>query len=325
MHRPSAPDPASRFTLGESEDRLVWIFGSSRSGSTWLLRMLASLDGVVPVDDPHLGHHLGVWRPISLAWAAAEHPPEPTTLDRVKHDRDSYFFSDRYRAAWAPALRRLIIDRFDAEVHDPGPGPSGASAPSAPPTDPLVVVKEPGSQVADLLLSLFPRSRFVFLLRDGRDVVDSWLAAYREGSWALDEGAFPVTAAGRESLVRWQSAVWAYRTEVVQRAHRSHPPDRRVLVRYEDLVADPGRELARICAHLPLDVSADALAAVAAEHAYDAVPAVEKGATKPIRSATPGGWRENLTAAEHDVMHDVMGAKLAELGYLEPDPVGSHA
>lgn len=327
MNCPSAPDdPASRFTLGECEDRLVWIFGSSRSGSTWLLRMLAALGGVVPVDDPHLGHHLGVWRPISLAWAAAEHPPALTTLDRLKHDRDSYFFSDRYRAAWAPALRRLIVDRFDAEVHDPGPPcPPGAPVAGAPPTDPLVVVKEPGSHVADLLLSLFPGSRFVFLLRDGRDVVDSWLAAYREGSWALDEGAFPVTDDGREALVRWQSAVWAHRTEVVRRAYRSHPPDRRVLVRYEDLVSDPERELVRVCAHLPLDVSVDALAAVAAEHSYDAVPAVDKGVTKPIRSATPGGWRDNLTPGEHRVMHDVMGPLLSELGYLEPDPVGSHA
>jgi hypothetical protein len=173
------------FTLARHEDRLVWIFGSSRSGSTWLLRMLASLDSVVPIDDPHLGHHLGVWRPISLAWATAEHPPDLTTLDRVKHDKDSYFFADRYRDAWAPALRRLIVDRFDAQVADTARVP-----------DPLVVVKEPGSHVADQLVSLFPGSRLVFLLRDGRDVVDSWLAAYRSGSWALDEGAFPVTDRG---------------------------------------------------------------------------------------------------------------------------------
>src|SRR5690606_22539155 len=104
------------FSVDTAEDRLVWIFGSSRSGSTWLLRMLSSLRGVVPIDDPHLGHHLGVWRPISLAWATAEHPPDLTTLDRLKHDKDSYFFSDRYRDAWAPALRQLIVDRFDAQV-----------------------------------------------------------------------------------------------------------------------------------------------------------------------------------------------------------------
>jgi Sulfotransferase family len=301
------------FSLGDAPDRLAWIFGSSRSGSTWLLRMLSSLQDVVPIDDPHLGHHLGVWRPISLAWATAEHPPALTTLDRVKHDKDSYFFSDRYRDAWVPALRNLIVARFDAEV-------AGAPHPLRP--EPIVVVKEPGSHVADLLMTLFPASRMIFLLRDGRDVVDSWLAAYRHGTWALDEGAFPVTDAGRESLVRWQSAVWTFRTAVVRRVYDEHPPDRRVLVRYEDLVADPGRELARICAYLPIDVSADVLADVVARHAYTAVPRADKGDDKEIRSATPGGWRENLTPAEHDVMHEVMGTKLAELGYLEPTPVG---
>jgi Sulfotransferase family len=295
------------------EDRLAWIFGSSRSGSTWLLRMLAALDGVVAIDDPHLGHHLGVWRPISLAWGAAEHPPELTTLDRVKHDKDSYFFSDRYLDAWAPALRRLVVERFAAQAR--------AEAPAGGP-DPLVVVKEPGSHVADLIVSLFPASRVVFLLRDGRDVVDSWLAAYRAGSWALDEGAFPVTAAGRLALVRWQSAVWAYRTAVVQRVFAEHPDGRRVLVRYEDLVAEPARQLARVCACLGLDAARARLEQVAGEHAFVAVPVSDRGEGKEIRSATPGGWRANLTPAEHDVMHEVMGRTLVELGYSVPSPAG---
>src|SRR6266511_3401728 len=90
------------FSLALHEDRLVWIFGSSRSGSTWLLRMLSELEAAVPVDDPHLGH----WRPIPLAWAAAEAEPELTTLNEVKRDRPSYFFSDRYQDAWKPALHR---------------------------------------------------------------------------------------------------------------------------------------------------------------------------------------------------------------------------
>ena len=303
MHPSPAPVPP---TLGDTEDHLVWIFGSSRSGSTWLLRMLAEIDAVVPIDDPHLGHHLGVWRPISLAWGVAEHPPDLTTLDRVKRDKDSYFFSDRYRAAWAPAVRRLIVDRFDAQV-----------AATARVPAPVTVVKEPGSHVADLLLDLFPGSRFVFLLRDGRDVVDSWLAAYRDGSWALDEGAFPVTEPGREALVRWQSAVWTFRTDVVQRAYDAHPAERRVLVRYEDLVADPRRELRRISEVLPCDVSWAALDEVVDTHAFDAVPEADKGEGKEIRSASPGGWRDNLTPAEHEVMHEVMGAKLAELHYLD--------
>lgn len=297
---PDTPPPA----LADAEGRLAWIFGSSRSGSTWLLRMLASLDRVVPIDDPHLGHHLGVWRPISLAWGAAEHPPELTTLDRVKHDKDSYLLSDRYRDAWQPALRRLIVDRFDAQVAD-----------TARVADPVTVVKEPGSHVADLLVDLFPGSRLVFLLRDGRDVVDSWVAAYRPGSWALDEGAFPVTDVGREALVRWQSAVWAFRTHVVHEVYEAHRPDRRVLVRYEDLVADPEGELARICPALGLDVPPATLAEVAGAHAFESVPPAERGEGKEIRSASPGGWRDNLSPAEHDIMHEVMGPVLARMGY----------
>ncbi len=285
---------------------LAWIFGSSRSGSTWLLRMLAALPRVVPVDDPHLGHHLGVWRPISLAWATAEEPPELTTLDRVKHDRDGYFFADRYRDAWEPALRRLIVGRFEAQARDAGAG-DGA--------EPLVVVKEPGSQAADLLVRLFPESRVVFLLRDGRDVVDSWLAAYRAGSWALDEGAYPVADRGRAAMVRWQSEVWAYRTRMVRAVYAAHPPDRRVLVRYEDLVADPAGELARVCAVLPLADCGDRLAAVAAEHAFAAVPVAQRGEGKEIRSASPGGWRDNLSPAEKRLMQAVMGDELAALGY----------
>jgi len=53
-----------------------------------------------------------------------------------------------------------------------------------------------------------------------------------------------------------------------------------------------------------------------------AVPVADRGEGKEIRSATPGGWQDNLTPAEHDVMHAVMGPKLVELGYSVPTPAG---
>ena len=94
-----------------------------------------------------------------------------------------------------------------------------------------------------------------------------------------------MTDAGRESLVRWQSAVWAFRPRSCSGVYDAHPADRRVLVRYEDLVADPARELARICTYLAIDASADRLAEVAAEHAYDAVPRPRRATAR--RSARP--------------------------------------
>jgi hypothetical protein len=116
-------------------------------------------------------------------------------------------------------------------------------------------------------------------------------------------------------MVRWQSEVWAYRTRTVRAVYAAHPPGRRVLVRYEDLVADPAGELARVCAVLPLADCGDRLAGVAAEHAFAAVPPGRKGEGKEIRSASPGGWRDNLTPAEHEVMAAIMGDELAALGY----------
>jgi LPS sulfotransferase NodH len=299
------------FSLAEYEDRLVWIFGSSRSGSSWLLRMLADLDGVAGIDDPHLGHHLGVWRPIPLAWATSEQPPSLTTLTDLKRHQDSYFFSDRYEGEWRPALKRLIQARFEAEARDRLNGLDGR---------PSVVVKEPGSHAAELLRSLFPRSKLVFLLRDGRDVVDSWLSAYQRGSWALEEGAFPVASWGRLPFIRWQASVWLFRTEVVQRAYASHDPGNRIVVRYEDLRSDPTKSLVRLCARLGVDADLERLHVAAQTQAYEQVPPHSKGEDKAIRFARPGSWRDNMSAREQRVMHDILAPKLAELGYLLDTP-----
>lgn len=287
--------------------RLTWIFGSSRSGSTWLLRMLAELGSVATVDDPHIGHHLGTWRPISLAWAAADEEPELTTLTKVKREKDGYFFNERYEEVWRPALRELIRARMQAQADEQHP--EGQR---------MIFVKEPGSQAADLLTSLFPESNLIFLLRDGRDVVDSWIDAYQDGSWAIEEGAFPASSDGREALVRWQASVWAYRTALVREVYERHPRDRRVLVRYEDLLADAPHELARICAMAGLAEAADLprLAEVAAAHRFTKLPEERCGSGQEQRAASPGRWRHNLTARERSAMERIMGPELERSGYF---------
>lgn len=288
----------------------MWIMGSSRSGSTWLLEMLGELEDAVAIDDPHLGHHLGVWRPIPLAWATAEERPGLTTLAELRKDDPSFFFADRYAEAWRPALRDLIAARF------------GAQAAEVASRRPRVIVKEPGSQAAGLLLSLFPSSRLIFLLRDGRDVVDSWLAAYRDGAWAQEEGAFPLASAGREAFIRWQASVWAYRTSAVAKAYETHDPSRRVLVRYEDLRADPVEALARTCQTAGVAADRERLARVAAAHDIDAVPGDAKGPDRPIRNGWSGGWRRSLSPGERRAMLEEMGSELVRFGYLRPSELG---
>lgn len=297
--------------LAAHEDRLVWVMGSSRSGSTWMLRMLAEHSSVVGIDDPHLGHHLGVWRPLPLAWASAAERPELTTLPDVKRDKPGYLFSDRYRDAWLPALQRLVRARFGAQLADEVD--AGAERPT-------VVVKEPGAQAAELILSAFPGSRLIFLLRDGRDVVDSWLDAYQRGSWAIEEGAFPVAPEGRLALVEWLSTVWAYRTRAVARAYVRHDPARRTTIRYERLLENPEEELGRAFAAAGLEPAAAEIAEICARNSYAVVAPERRGPRREIRSAAPGSWRSNLSRAEQDAMHAIMAADLAAVGYGETGP-----
>jgi hypothetical protein len=86
-----------------------------------------------------------------------------------------------------------------------------------------------------------------------------------------------------------------------------------VLVRYEDLRAETPRALADACAAAGL--SADGAAAIAERHSFDQVPEAERGESKAIRSAEPGGWRQTMTPAEQAALEEIMGPTLAELGY----------
>jgi ribosomal protein L34E len=302
--------------LIDNEERLTWIFGSSRSGSTWLLKMLSEFESVVPVDDPHLGHHLGVWRPIPLAWAAAEEPPdELTTLLDLKADEPGYFFAERYRDSWWEPLRALIASRFEAQAAGT-PAADGAGPPS-------FVVKEPGSHAAPLLTDLFPQSKLIFLLRDGRDVVDSWLDGYSQGSWAIPGGAFPVSKQGRIPLIRWLSAVWVVRSRAVRRAYESRPDGSRLLIRYEALRERTAETLAEVCELVGLDPArADE---IAKRHQFERVPRRARGPRRVVRAAKPGSWRENLTLAEQEAMHEALGDALEEFGYESMPPVPAFA
>ena len=282
-----------------AEEQLTWIFGSSRSGSTWLLRMLAAHPAVQPVDETGIGHHLGVWRPIPLAWATSEEPQELTTFAEVKRDNPDYLFSDEHREGWEPLLRRFVLDRLALQADGR-----------------RLVIKEPGgSHMAEWVLRLLPHSGMVFLLRDGRDVVDSWLDAYRPGAWHTEEGGYPLSPEGRIPFIRWQATVWRYRTEACERAYAAHDPARRVLVRYEDLLAATERELARVHAVVGTDASAGDVADAVRRHAYGNVPEAERGTGHHIREACPGGWRERLSTSEQEALLEVLGDKVRALGY----------
>ncbi len=319
-------DGSSRHAL-ELEPRLVWMFGSPRSGSTWLMQLLTHplvsaddapsgvtrLDApgagpprAIPINEPYAQHH--------VAPALFQERPEDdefsfSTLHAFRHAGANYFLSDRFEDAWRPQLRLLVLARLAAQVdavtHD-----FGVRGP--------VVIKEPnGSIGASFVMSLLPRSRLLFLLRDGRDVVDSMVDAQMPGGWLESpiQGRAEQLRQHRLGLVRRESRLWLTRTEAVKRAYDAVPRDLRLLVRYEDARIDPAGELTRMEQWLGIDRTAEARADALRWNDFDAFPAEAKGSGKTLRAAHPGLWRENLDSDEQAAMLEILGPPLAELGY----------
>lgn len=310
------------------ESRIAWIFGSPRSGSTWLLNLLThplasddeSETGIVhrqapdggkpraiPINEPYIPQHLAPALPDELVLNEAL---PAATLPAMRRAGPNYFLSDRFARIWEPELRRLVLARMAAQAR--------LAAAEHRIRNPLLVVKEPnGSLGADFVMSLLPRSRLIFLLRDGRDVVDSMVDARSPGSWleSRSTDTEPSPSAARLSIVREESRLWVARTLAVKRAYDAHTEQLRLLVRYEDLRTDPETVLSAIDSWLDLRRGSDERADAIRWNDFDSTPPEAKGAGMPLRAAQPGLWRENLSPAEHEVMHEVMGTTLAEVGY----------
>lgn len=272
--------------------RLLWIFGSPRSGSTWLAQCCAQLSGGLMINEPLIGAHLGL-SVGNLLGVPVEGDP---LLYRHMATRASYFFADDARAVWEPPLRALLLSRFATIVGE---------------RSDVVIVKEPwGSVGAPLLMRLLPESRIIFLLRDGRDVVDSLMAGADEG-WITD--AIGTHVNDRTSTVSDGALMWVRSVEATKEAFDSHSPKLRHQLTYEGLLADTSAELKLIAAWLGLGQSNIEPIVERTKFSSRAVDTV--GSKHFFRAASPGRWRENLTPDEQEIVALIMGPTLAKFGY----------
>lgn len=151
----------------------------------------------------------------------------------------------------------------------------------------------------DELDAVWPGARFVVLVRDGRDVALSLLG--------VPFGPNNVWAAAR---------VWARGIRRGLEAERRFP-GRVVTVRYEDFVADPATETARLCEFLDLAFDEDMLAIERTDPAkLDRDKAAWfTGLSEGINAAGAGRWRQDLSPHDQALFVGLAGAELESLGY----------
>jgi hypothetical protein len=153
-----------------------------------------------------------------------------------------------------------------------------------------------------LLERLFPDALFVHLIRDGRDAALSFLEMPR--GLVTETWMHPRTPA--DFAAQW-------RTEVAAARRLGRRVGARYLeVRYEDLVADVGAVLQRICAFAQLPYE-PAMADYAGNVDVSTKPHQQRLRQPP--TAGVRDWRTQLSPEDVAAFEGVAGAVLRELGY----------
>jgi len=244
------------------EERLVFVVGSPRSGTTITASLLGSLPGFVDLDEVQ-------------PWKAAI----PDLIGRPEDE------SARRLRTILERVRRLALARGLRGVEQ------------TPET----------SFVVAATLRAYPDAVAVHVVRDGRDVVASllergWLNAARTGADDArlaygPHARFWVEPERREEFGAVSDATraaWAWRRYVTA---AGAVPERTVVLRYEQLVAEPSAAAVPVAEALQVDAGLLA----------------ERFAQVHDRSA--GRWRLDLTADQLADVEREAGAALAALGY----------
>ena len=285
--RLAAPAPRSG---GVNPENVVWIFCSNRSGSTWLSSMMGEIEGHEVWNEPLVGKLFGDLYYVG----AAGH-------QKVKH----YILGDYHKGSWLDSIQSFVLSEATArfpEVAERG----------------YLIIKEPnGSIGAPLLSEAMPASQVIFLVRDPRDVAASGLDAARKGSWQYENAAD--RGWKREALADNQPDVWVRRRAQNYVRHAGKARDAyeahqgpKVLIRYEELRDDTLGTMERLYSTLGIEVRREELARAVEKHAWENIPENEKGQGKFYRRAKPGGWREDLTPGQVEIVEQVSAPLLKE-------------
>jgi hypothetical protein len=273
-------------------EHLVWIFGMGRSGNTWLVGMMRELPLHETWDEPFVGRLFGDFYETAKVQALS---------------RAHFIMGDPIKKGWIRSIRNFVLDG------------AGYSHPNLDPEEYLVIGEHNSSVGAPLLMEAFPDSRLILLVRDPRDIVASNLDGARKGGWLyqwreIRDGDEEYHALAEEEptlYVKQLSERYLHDIGCAKRAYDSHK-GRKVLVRYEDLRADTLGTMQRIYSSLEIPVNTEQLERVVSAHSWENIPDKYKGPGQFTRKATPGGWKEDLTPEQAQIVEEITAPLLKE-------------
>ena len=296
-----------------AETPVFFVVGQQKSGTTWLMRMLDAHPEILCRGE---GRFFGAdWRQKSLVKSDAMRPPS-SLLYALREAEYLRLWVER--SVWSrndgadehlDNLARMAVDYFlQGELAKTGKRLVGDKSPLLPPG----TVEE--------ISAVYPEARLIHIIRDGRDAAVS--AAHHARNFGRardakrqDEGLFA------EAQIRKLAADWRAR---VGRTVEDGPRlfgDRYAEVRYEDLLAHPEREVARLLRFLGAasdeESAARCVAAASFERLSRGRTRGEEDPSSFFRKGVAGDWRDAFTERDRRAFEEEAGDLLEKLGYGE--------
>ena len=280
-----------------NDKRVFFVCGTPKSGTTWLQRVLDTHPQVQCSGEGHFIERFTVPLAGVLRGYAAR---MAQTASRVYEGKPYYpplTQGDLDRIA-----RSFVLDRLMSRK----PGPQVR----------WIGDKTPGyASTMPQLLRLFPQARFINIIRDPRDVAVARLHHSRRVRQAENLGASPLDLA---AFVHEGALDWARCVEPIA-AFMADNPGQLHNVRYEDMIADPAAEAAKVYRFLGIRHDAATIAGVIAATSFEALSGRKPGqesATSFLRKGVVGDWVGQLDEAALGELHAVCGDLMRRCGYV---------
>lgn len=261
---------------------ISWIMGCGRTGSTWLLELLSSFPKIITWNEPYFGTF------VSHLWTT------PKDVNRV----ESFFYS-QFEQTWTNGLSNLLQEMSRVRFS------------SAEADDRLVIKEVNAPQIAPYISQVAPGSKYILLVRDPYDVLDSYLDMQRPGAWNEEfSKGLRGTNVVRQTCYHIQQLL-----DTAVGGFDCHPPTDRMRISYEELHEHTQETLMTVCNFLGLSISEPILKSAIQKNLFIHHPVNGPGQFR--RLGFVGSWRvsDHFNDTVLNDAAEVLGDLRRRLGY----------
>ena len=272
------------------DKQYLFIIGSPKSGTTWLQIMIGAHPLVCTTVELTLySRYTAPW---IKAWKG-----EADSIKRGRWNQGLPFL-------WTEDEFYDFLREFIGKVYE--------RVVATNPQATHILDKHPGySMYVEDINKILPNARFIHIIRDGRDVAGSMVAARKKIGYG--------TGTISESSAAWQEHIWAAR-----KARQYH--GRYLEVRYEDLLTTGVDTLKTVFDFCGLSISIEDIAAIVDAHQFEKMKAKRQSADQRVktnaasyRKGKAGSWQEDMDPMQRYLFDEIAGDLLHELGYANDD------